>query len=566
MAGLGYECTCATGLFRAEVPRNVQKVGAKQVRCRVSNSPGFHLNFAVMNRPRKKLPIGIQTFREVREEDYYYVDKTPFALRLIDEGKYYFLSRPRRFGKSLFLDTLGELFEGNRALFTGLTAESNWDWSRRFPVIRLSFAEGVLNSRQALDKRIEDLLRINCENLGVTPHPDLDIAGQFGDLIRKAHAACGERVVVLVDEYDKPILDNITSPETARALRDGLRNLYSVIKGADAHIRFAFLTGVSRFSKVSIFSGLNNLADITLDSTYSAVCGYTETDLDSVFTAELEGFDREQVRAWYNGYNWTGEAVYNPFDLLLLFRQRQFHPWWFETGTPTFLVEVLTQQGFYTPKLSQLRADEALLSAFDVDHLAPEALLWQTGYLTITGLRQIGVRWEYSLGYPNLEVSAALNDSLTKALVGRSGEVSELNSRLYDVLMAGDFAALRRHIESLFAAIPSDWYRNNPIARFEGYYASVFYSHFAALGLDLVPEDASHHGRLDLRLRFNHQIWLFEFKVVELSPQGKALDQIKQKGYADKYRAEGLPIHLIGIEFSSEQRGLVGFATETLPP
>jgi hypothetical protein len=197
-------------------------------------------------------------------------------------------------------------------------------------------------------------------------------------------------------------------------MRDGLRNLYSVIKGQDAHIRFAFLTGVSKFSKVSLFSGLNNLMDITVDASFSAICGYTEADLDEVFAPELEGLDREQIRAWYNGYNWLGEAVYNPFDLLLLFKQRRFRPWWFETGTPTFLVDVLTERGFYTPRLSNLRADEALLSAFDVDHLAPEALLWQTGYLTFTGSRQIGARWEYSLGYPNLEVEAALNDALLK--------------------------------------------------------------------------------------------------------------------------------------------------------
>jgi len=515
---------------------------------------------------RRALPIGIQTFRKIREGDYYYVDKTGFALRLIAEGTHYFLSRPRRFGKSLFLDTLAELFAGNAALFAGLEAERGWDWSRRFPVFRLSFAEGVLASRQGLDRRIEDLLRINRDALGVSLYPGLDIPGQFGELIRQAHAHFGERVVVLVDEYDKPILDNITDPETARQMRDGLRNLYSVIKGQDAHIRFAFLTGVSKFSKVSLFSGLNNLKDITVDARYSAVCGYTEADLDDVFAPELEGLDRAQIRAWYNGYNWLGEAVYNPFDVLLLLDAREFRPWWFETGTPTFLVDVLTERGFYTPRLSHLRADEALLSAFDVDHLAPEALLWQTGYLTFTGSRQIGARWEYSLGYPNLEVEAALNDSLVKALIGQPGQASELASRLYDVLVAGDFAALRQHIVSLFAAIPHQWHDGNPIARFEGFYASVFYSHLAALGLDLACEDASSHGRLDLRLRFNGRLWLFEFKVVELAPEGAALQQIKDKGYAEKYRAEGLPIHLIGIEFSRQERTLVGFEVETLRP
>jgi len=190
-------------------------------------------------------------------------------------------------------------------------------------------------------------------------------------------------VVVLVDEYDKPILDNITDPDTARLIRDGLHNLYSVIKDSDAHIRFAFLTGVSKFSKVSLFSGLNNLKDITVDARYSALCGYTESDLDRVFAPELTGLDRDQIRAWYNGYNWTGEAVYNPFDVLLLFDARQFRPWWFETATPNFLIEVLTQRGYFTPDLARRQTSLALLSSFDVEHIDSDALLFQTGYLTI---------------------------------------------------------------------------------------------------------------------------------------------------------------------------------------
>ncbi len=186
-----------------------------------------------------------------------------------------------------------------------------------------------------------------------------------------------------MDEYDKPILDNLTAPDIAREMRDGLRNLYSVIKDADAHIRFAFLTGVSKFSKVSLFSGLNNLNDITVDARYSAICGYTEIDVDTMFAPELEGLDREQIRMWYNGYSWTGETVYNPFDLLLLFEKRQFRPWWFETGTPTFLVDLLTQRGFFTPNLARRQTSMELLSTFDVEQINSDALLFQTGYLTI---------------------------------------------------------------------------------------------------------------------------------------------------------------------------------------
>ena len=512
---------------------------------------------------RKKLPIGIQNFREIRQDHCYYVDKTEFILRLINEGKYYFLSRPRRFGKSLLLDTIGELFAGNETLFQGLYGHDRWDWSKRNPVIRISFGGGVVRSVADLERRILALLRTNRENLGLSCSDETDIPGCFAELIQGAAKATGERVVVLIDEYDKPILDNITNPALAAEIGHGLRNLYSGIKDSDAHIRFAFLTGVSKFSKVSLFSGLNNLQDITVDKRYSALCGYTAEDVDTVFAPELEGLDREQMREWYNGYNWIGEAVYNPFDLLLLFSTREFKPFWFETGTPTFLIDILTQRGFFLPTLASLRVDIALLSAFDVEHIAPEALLWQTGYLTFTGSRTIGARIEYTLGYPNLEVKSALNDALVKAMIGNPGRASELESRLYDRLYANDFTGLKTHFESLYASIPNDWYRNNPIAQYEGYYASVFYSHMAALGLDIILEDVTHQGRIDMTVRFNEQIYLFEFKVVELAPEGKALQQLKDKRYADKYRSLNQPIHPIGVEFSKDERSVVGFAVDS---
>ena len=387
--------------------------------------------------------------------------------------------------------------------------------------------------------------------------------GRFLGLIRAAQAKYGERAVVLVDEYDKPILDNLTAPKIARAMRDGLRNLYSVIKGADPHLRFAFLTGVSKFSKVSLFSGLNNLNDISVDAKYSALCGYTETDLNGVFAPELPGLDRDQIRDWYNGYNWTGEAVYNPFDLLLLFEKSQFRPWWFETATPTFLVDLLLERQVFVPRLEHLLASEQLLSAFDVDRIATEALLFQTGYLTIDSVRQLGPLIQYRLRYPNQEVRAGLNGALLEQLAPRSDATMEHVGRLYDLLLANDFAGLERLFSAFFAGIPADWYRNNPIACYEGYYASVFYAYFASLGLVIVPEESSNAGRLDMAVRFNHQISLFEFKSVPWEAEGRALRQIKERGYADKYRAEGCPLHLIGVEFSRERRTVVGFEVET---
>ncbi|MDR3352751.1 MAG: AAA family ATPase, partial [Zoogloeaceae bacterium] len=331
---------------------------------------------------RKKLPIGIQTFAKLREENHYYVDKTAFALRMIQEGSTYFLSRPRRFGKSLFLDTLAELFAGNEPLFRGLYCHDKWDWETKYPVVRISFAEGIMESRVELNTRISDILMENEQRLELKKGFG-ELPGRFIRLIQAAEAKFGQRVVVLVDEYDKPILDSLTRPDLAREMRDGLRSLYSVIKGQDAHIKFAFLTGVSRFSKVNIFSGLNNLVDISLDAAYSSICGYTDADVDTVFAPELENLDREEIRQWYNGYKWRGEAVYNPFDLLLLFQKKEFRPFWFETGTLTFLVDMLTERKVYLPAILKMESSSELISTFDVGDISTEALMFQSGYLTL---------------------------------------------------------------------------------------------------------------------------------------------------------------------------------------
>ncbi|MDD2809673.1 ATP-binding protein [Rhodoferax sp.] len=512
---------------------------------------------------RRKLPIGIQTFREIIEEGYYYVDKSGYAVDLAETGKYYFLSRPRRFGKSLLLDTLRALFEGQQALFKGLLAEPRWDWGKKYPVIRVSFSDGVLRDRAELDQRIQEILQDNQTRLGVScVHQSL--GGQFGELIALVHQKTGQRAVVLIDEYDKPILDNITNSPVALAMREGLKNLYSVLKGADEHLKFVFLTGVSKFSKVSLFSGLNNLTDITLEAKYSALCGYTDADVDSIFAPELEGLNREEIRSWYNGYNWLGTPVYNPFDLLLLFRSREFRPYWFETGTPSFLVKLLTQRQQFTPDLSRIVAPETLLSTFDVDNIPPEALLFQAGYLTVGSVRRIPGLMQISLRYPNLEVRTSLNAVLLQSLTANPAQYGEYATRLYDLLLAQDFAGLKTLFHAFYASIPHDWYRKNELANFEGYYASIFYSYFAALGLDIRLEDSTSHGRIDMAVLFNGQVYLFEFKVVELTPAGQALQQLKDMAYADKYRARGEPIHLIGVAFSKASRNIVEFDVETL--
>jgi hypothetical protein len=518
--------------------------------------------------PRRKLPIGIQTLAKLREEDCYYVDKTSLAIDLIESGTYFFLSRPRRFGKSLLVDTLKELFEGNRPLFEGLAAEQRWDWSKRYPVIRISFSDGVAQNAAALNHRIQSNLRANRAALGLPRPADVpleDPAGNLADLIEQAHARFGAPVVVLIDEYDKPILDNITNPDVALVMREGLKNLYSVLKGADPHLKFVLLTGVSKFSKVSLFSGLNNLRDITLDARWSSLCGYTDRDVDTVFAPELPGLDREEIRAWYNGYNWLGESVYNPFDVLLLFDSREFRPYWFETGTPTFLVKLLAEQQFYTPDLSRLQSSLSLLSTFDVDRIAPEALLFQSGYLTLHGAHQpLPGQWVYTLGYPNREVESSLNAALLEGYGLPERESFNTRLRLIEILKAADLPAMQGLFQAFFASIPHDWYRRNELASFEGYYASVFYSHFAALGLDIRVEDSTSHGRIDMAVLFQGVVYLFEFKVVERAAKGTALQQLQDKGYADKYRDRREPIHLIGVEFSKLDRNIVGFEVLTL--
>ena len=511
---------------------------------------------------RRKLPIGIQTFREIREGDCYYVDKTAHIRRLFDEGKHYFLSRPRRFGKSLFLDTCKELFEGNEALFEGLSVHDSWDWSVRHPVVRLSFGSGSFTAPG--DVHREAMAQLDGLARGTQVEMRYDTASAcFRHLLETLHERTGQRVVVLVDEYDKPILDALDTPEVARANRDYLRGLYAVVKDSDAHIRFSFFTGVSKFSKVSMFSDLNNLKDITLTPRYSTICGYTDADLDTVFAPELPGLDRDRIRAWYNGYGWRGEEkVYNPFDILLLFDEREFGAYWFETATPRFLVETLFRRRVSTVALDAMVGTDALLSSFDVDDIATEALLFQTGYLTIREEEDLGGETLYRLGYPNLEVRQSLNRSLLDYLARAGSHQTEHRIRLYRLLEANDFDGLKTLFHAFFASIPHEWYTNNDIARYEGYYASVFYSYFAALGFDITVEDSTSHGRLDMAVRFNGHVYLFEFKVVEMAGEGAAMAQLKARGYADKYRGAGEPIHLVAVEFSRETRNVTGFEVE----
>jgi len=535
-----------------------------------------------MNPPLKKLPIGIQTFSEIITEGYTYVDKTAHALALANGGKYYFLSRPRRFGKSLFLDTLKELFEGSEALFRGLDIHPHWDWSRRHPVIRLDFAGGVVQSPEGLDETIHELLGFNQRRLGIHCEAT-SIAGRFAELVIRAHEAGGRRVVILVDEYDKPILDSIEHPQRIAVLREGLKNLYSTMKTQDAHIQFVFMTGVTKFSKVSLFSGLNQLEDLTLDARVATLCGYTQADLATTFGGHLAGVDWDRLKRWYNGYNFLGEPVYNPFDILLFIRKGQmYRNYWFETGNPSFLLKLLQRRQTFLPALEGIEASEEILDSFDIERIDPVTLLFQTGYLTIDQARQAFDQWLFKLRVPNQEVRQALANHLVDAYTARlPSERLNWQKAIYDPLTQGDVAGLIAAIQRLFAGIPWRNFTGNDLPEAEGYYASVLYAFFASLNAEIIPEDVSNQGQVDLTIKLADYIYVIEIKLAPrqaryppTAPESAgdegarepardgaanpALAQLRARGYSDKYR--GLPakgLFEVGLVFERRARNLV---------
>ena len=508
----------------------------------------------------KKLPIGIQTFTEIITKDYLYIDKTKEAYDLIESGtKFYFLSRPRRFGKSLFLSTLKEIFEANKKLFEGLYIYDKYDWSIKYPVIKLDFF-GDLRSPEALKKSIMAVLKENQKRLGVECIDVDSVDVCLRELIINSYQKHNQQVVVLIDEYDKAILDNLDQMEVAKENREIIKALYSVLKGSEEYIKFAFLTGVSKFSKASIFSGLNMLKDISLDSRYGNICGYTQNDIETTILPYLDGVDLEKLKVWYNGYNFLKDSVYNPFDILLFIDNNFiFDNYWFSTGTPTYLIKLIEQNNYFLPKLANMTVDKKLLDSFDIANIDLEVILYQSGYLTIDEMiikRRGGV--EYKLKLPNMEVKNSFNDVLIDFLTKQTTEKSKIQDSLYDALYDGEIENLKKSLDSIFASIPYNNYTNNPIADYEGFYASVIYVYFQSLGIDIIGEDVTNKGRIDLTLKISDYIYIVEFKV----GKENALEQIKQKDYAQKYMSSGKQIYLVGINFDSEQRCISGFEWE----
>ncbi len=506
-----------------------------------------------------KLPIGISTFSKIREDNYIYIDKTELALRIINNHSYVFLSRPRRFGKSLMLDTLKEIFEGNRELFEGLYIHDRYDFER-YPVIKISFG-GNLRSIESITERIKVILERCAKSLGVDcGHGNVD--NMFEALIREAHEKYDKKVVVLIDEYDKPILDNIDNREMALNAREFLKGFYTILKENDACLRFVFLTGVSKFARVSIFSGLNNLDDISLDRPYAVICGYTQADIETTFAPLLKGVDMEKFRAWYNGYNFNGENVYNPFDVLLFIsKEHTYNSYWFSTATPTFLVKLLSEQEFFAPELEHLVSNQSLVDSFDIEKLRIEPILFQSGYLTLDSIEETPFGGlEYRLRIPNKEVQISFNDMIMELLSDFSFKLENKN-RLYLSLSAGDMDALKQNLHALYAGIPYTHFTNNNICRYEGYYASVFYACIASLGLKIIPEDITNRGRIDFTVFIEDKCYIFEFKVMDENP----LKQVREKKYFEKYMDSGKEIIIAGITFDEEKRNISSMEWEKIP-
>ncbi len=519
----------------------------------------------MQKKEKKLLPLGIQTFAKIRDSkmNYAYVDKTAMAYEMIRKGGFCFLSRPRRFGKSLFLDTLAEIFKGSKKMFEGLYIYDKWDWNTKYPVLKISLGGGGVYKKEELDGKLRDIVYWNSKYLEIDPEiNDQEPHRLLSNLIQLAHKKYNQQVVILVDEYDKPLLDNIGNDEHIEEIRRTMRSFYAEIKNNDAYIRFGFITGITKFSQMSFFSDLNNLTDISLDPRYSTITGYTQNDLEEVFSEFLDGVDLEEVRKWYNGYIFLGEPLYNPYDILNFFdKQNVFKNYWWQTGQQSFLTKMMKGKNYHLPNLENITVGEEILEKFNIEDINIVALLWQSGYLTFDTVEQdpFTKTFSYKLRVPNLEVQASLNllfsayltDKVTEDIVARNDIVKSLYNN--------NFEKVEALLRTLFSSIPYDNHVGNTMSNYEGYYASVIYAYLAALGVPLLSEDHSNLGRADMTMFFPNSIIIIEFKV---DKNEDAIEQIKRKKYYEKYLSDGRDIYLVGIKFSSEEKNITSFVYE----
>ncbi len=514
----------------------------------------------------KNLPVGIQSLPTLVENNCVYVDKTRIIHELVTTGSYYFYSRPRRFGKSLLISTLKELYSGNRAVFKGLWIEDNWDWTKSHPIIHLSFdtVDYQHNSlADALSIELKHYAEFYDIQLKEGSHKSL-----FRELLRKIHAKHG-RVVLLIDEYDKPIIDYLETAtiEKAQINRETLRDFYSILKSADEQLRFVFITGVSKFSKVSLFSHLNNLLDISLGERFAALTGYTQEELEFYFkdhlllAAEKQAISvdalLQEMKVWYNGYSWDGHTrLYNPFGTLNFLFNKEFRNYWFATGNPKFLVAQMQKQVFFN--IENIYVDGIVFEKFDLEHIELIPLLFQTGYLTIKerDTRAFG----YVLDYPNKEVRESMYQFLLSDTSENSRRVGtgRTMTDLKDAFLRRDLERVRQILNAILADLPYHAYQNQS----EGFYHGLLHIVFNYLGMFVQSEVHSAHGRADAVVETSNDVFIFEFKYNKTAEE--ALQQLKNKGYAEKYRSSGKQITGIAFNFDAEQRTIAGWLVERL--
>jgi Predicted AAA-ATPase/PD-(D/E)XK nuclease superfamily len=524
----------------------------------------------------KELPIGVQTFKKMRENNYVYVDKTEHIYKLARLQGVYFLSRPRRFGKSLMLSTFKELFEGNRALFNGLWIENKWDWSKKNPVIYLSFANmGYKNL--GLEKAILQELEEISSRFNITFSTDSFVL-QFKELIQKLHAQFG-KVVILIDEYDKPIIDFLEKGklEEAKENQSILKTFYSILKDAEEYLQFLFITGVSKFAKVSIFSDLNHLSDLTLNQNYATVVGYTQAELESNFsdhidfTSEKLSIKRNELLAtmkdWYDGFSWDGkQLLYNPFGVLNFFNNQAFRNYWFATGTPTFLIKLMKENGVYA--FENQRVNDVFLEKSDLDNLDSISVMFQTGYLTIKELDVM--TGDILLDYPNQEVRDSMYqfilDDVAKNPKGTTSHITVKD--LGKAFNINDLTTVKLIINTLFSDVPVQLYDANKndkkreLALSERFFHSIIHLVFKYLGVFIDSEVSTSIGRADSVVQTATHIYIFEFKY---NKSGKAaMTQLENNNYADKYRTSGKKLIGIGVNFSHITRQINGWVQKEL--
>ena len=513
----------------------------------------------------RKLPVGIQSFEKIIENHNLYVDKTEYIYKLVHTGVPYFLSRPRRFGKSLLLSTMKAYWEGKKELFRGLAIErmeqDDPEAWQEYPVLYFDFNGNDYQGRDSLESALNAKLMLWEEQYHTLTDAKLSLGDRFKRVLRAAAEQTGKRCVVLVDEYDKPLLETMGNRDLVEHNKAVFKGFFSSLKSEDAYIRFVFITGVTKFSKVSIFSDLNQLRDISMSMDYAEICGITEQEMTDVFMPEIDALAEEQdmsrseclfkLKKKYDGYHFhqKGEGVYNPYSLLCAFADREFDAYWFETGTPTFLAERLKKLQFDPRRFTDntIFATKSELKDYRDDNPDVIPLLYQTGYLTIS--EYDAAKSAYTLGFPNEEVKYGLLKSLFPVYAGNVGATSG-NDILTLVKNAeeGHVEGIRKVFTALFAGIPYTT-KADP---FEHDFQSVFYITFTLLGQYVECEQHTYRGRIDCVLKTNRFIYIFEFKRDESADA--ALKQIEDMHYAEPYAADSRKLFKIGVNFSSETR------------